>query len=102
MGPYPQTRMRRLRRHEWTRRLVAENALTVSDLIWPIFVIDGDNKREAVASMHGVERLSIDLAVKAAEEAAVLGIPLIALFPSTDPGLKSEDGREAVNEDNLI
>jgi porphobilinogen synthase len=94
--------MRRLRRHDWTRRLVAENRLTASDLIWPIFVIEGENKREAVASMPGVERLSIDLAVAAAKEAAALGIPVIALFPSTDPKLKSEDGREAVNSHNLI
>src|SRR5581483_1905392 len=102
MSAYPATRMRRLRRHDWTRRLVAENTLAVSDLIWPIFVIDGDNKREAVASMPGVDRLTVDLAVKAAKEAASLGIPVIALFPSTDPRLKSEDGREAVNADNLI
>ncbi|HEV7959395.1 MAG TPA: porphobilinogen synthase [Rhizomicrobium sp.] len=102
MSAYPATRMRRLRRHDWTRRLVAENRLTASDLIWPIFVIEGENKREAVASMPGVERLSIDLAVAAAKEAAALGIPVIALFPSTDPKLKSEDGREAVNSHNLI
>ena len=66
MPSYPQTRMRRLRRHEWTRRLVAENILTASDLIWPIFVIEGENKREAVASMPGVERLTVNLAVQAA------------------------------------
>ncbi len=102
MPSYPQTRMRRLRRHEWTRRLVAENILTASDLIWPIFVIEGEKKREAVASMPGVERLTIDLAVAAAKEAAALGIPVIALFPSTDPKLKSEDGGEAVNSNNLI
>ena len=102
MSAYPLTRMRRLRRHEWTRRLVAENMLTVSDLIWPIFLIDGENKREAVASMPGIERLSVDLAVQAAKEAMALGIPVIALFPSTDPRLKTEDGREAVNADNLV
>jgi porphobilinogen synthase len=102
MVSYPATRLRRLRRHDWTRQLVAENRLTPSDLIWPIFVIDGDKKREAVASMPGVERLSVDLAVDAAKEAAALGIPVIALFPSTDPRLKSDDGREAVNTDNLI
>ncbi|HEY5084032.1 MAG TPA: hypothetical protein VII48_05900, partial [Rhizomicrobium sp.] len=71
--------MRRLRRHDWTRRLVAENTLTASDLIWPIFVIEGENKREAVASMPGVERLTVDLAVQAAKEAAALSIPVIAL-----------------------
>jgi porphobilinogen synthase len=102
MSVYPHLRMRRLRRHDWTRRLVAENTLSVSDLIWPIFIIDGENRREAVPSMPGVERLSIDLAVAAAKEASALGIPVIALFPSTDPKLKSEDGREAANGDNLV
>ena len=102
MSTYPQLRMRRLRRHDWTRRLVAENTLSAADLIWPLFVVDGENQRQPIASMPGVERLSIDLAVKAAEEAASLGIPLIALFPNTDPKLKSDDGREAVNPGNLI
>ncbi|MES2254686.1 MAG: porphobilinogen synthase [Pseudomonadota bacterium] len=102
MIAYPATRMRRLRRHDWTRRMVAENSLSPADFIWPIFLIDGDKKREPVASMPGVERLSIDQAVVAAEEAARLGIPVIALFPSTDPSLKTEDGREAVNADNLV
>jgi porphobilinogen synthase len=102
MSAYPATRMRRLRRRDWTRRLVAENVLTAADLIWPIFLIDGEKKREAVASMPGVDRLSIDLAVAAAEDAAKLGIPVIALFPSTDPALKNEDGREAVNANNLV
>jgi porphobilinogen synthase len=94
--------MRRLRRQDWTRRLVAENTLSVSDLIWPLFVIEGEKKREAVASMPGVERLSLDLAVAAAEQAAGLGIPAIALFPNTDSSLKSADGREAVNGGNLV
>ena len=102
MSAYPATRMRRLRRHDWTRRLVAENTLSPADLIWPIFLIDGDQKREAIASMPGVERLSVDLAVAAAEDAAKLGIPVIALFPSTDPSLKTEDGREAINANNLV
>jgi porphobilinogen synthase len=102
MSAYPQLRMRRLRRHDWTRRLVAENTLSASDLIWPVFVIAGENRREAIASMPGVERLSIDLAVAAAKEAAALGIPVIALFPNTDAKLKSEDGKEAVNPENLI
>jgi porphobilinogen synthase len=99
---YPETRMRRLRRHDWTRRLIAENRLTVSDLIWPLFVIEGEKTRQAIASMPGVERLSVDLTVQAAKEAAALGIPVIALFPLTDPRLKSDDGREAVNPHNLI
>jgi porphobilinogen synthase len=102
MVAYPATRLRRLRRHEWTRRLVAENTLTTADLIWPIFLIDGNNKREPVSSMPGVDRLSMDLAVKAAEEAAKLGIPVIALFPATDPSLKSDDGLEAINANNLV
>lgn len=102
MSSYPALRMRRLRRHDWTRRLVAENSLSPADFIWPVFVIDGDNKREQVASMPGVERLSVDLVVGAAKEAASLGIPVIALFPQTPAALKSEDGREALNENNLV
>ncbi|HWA69525.1 MAG TPA: porphobilinogen synthase [Rhizomicrobium sp.] len=102
MSSYPQTRMRRLRRHDWTRRLVAETRLSPADLIWPVFVIEGENRREAVASMPGVERLSVDLVVAAAKEAAALGIPVIALFPHTPAALKSEDGREALNADNLV
>jgi porphobilinogen synthase len=102
MSSYPQIRMRRLRRHDWTRRLVAENTLSPADFIWPVFVIEGDNKREPVASMPGVERLSIDLLVTAAREAADLGIPVIALFPQTPAALKTDDGREALNSDNLV
>jgi porphobilinogen synthase len=102
MTGYPQIRMRRLRCHDWTRRLVAENTLSPADFIWPVFVLEGENKREAVSSMPGVERLSIDLAVAAAQEAASLGIPVIALFPQTPAALKSEDGREAVNKNNLV
>jgi porphobilinogen synthase len=94
--------MRRLRRHAWSRALVAETALSPADFIWPLFVIDGENKRVPIASMPGVERLSVDLAAQAAEEAAKLGIPVIALFPYTDPALKTADGREATNADNLI
>jgi porphobilinogen synthase len=94
--------MRRLRRHDWTRRLVAENILSPADFIWPVFVIEGENKREPIASMPGVERLSVDLVVKAAQEAASLGIPVIALFPQTPPALKTEDGREALNSGNLV
>jgi porphobilinogen synthase len=94
--------MRRLRRHAWSRALVAETALSPADFIWPLFVIDGEKKRVAIESMPGVDRLSVDLAVGAAEEAAKLGIPVIALFPYTDPALKTADGREATNADNLI
>jgi porphobilinogen synthase len=94
--------MRRLRRHDWSRRLVAESTLSPADFIWPLFVIEGHNRRESIASMPRVERLSIDLAVEAAKDAAALGIPVIALFPNTDPKLKTDDGREATNADNLV
>jgi len=95
-------RPRRNRKAEWARRLVRENVLTTDDLIWPLFVVDGHNKRAAVASMPGVERLSVDQAVRDAERAAKLNIPCIALFPYTDPGLRDEQGSEATNADNLV
>ena len=95
-GAFPAVRMRRNRKTGWARRLVAENALTAADLIWPIFVVEGSNKRVPVPSMPGVERLSVDLAVAAAEQAAALGIPAVALFPYTDPKLRTDDGREAL------
>jgi porphobilinogen synthase len=99
---FPAVRMRRNRKSQWSRRLVAENALTTGDLIWPIFVAEGRGKREPVPSMPGVDRLSVDLAVEAAHEAVALGIPAIALFPYTDPKLRTDDGREALNADNLV
>jgi porphobilinogen synthase len=99
---YPATRLRRTRGADWSRRLVSENALQASDFIWPVFVIEGKNAREAVPSMPGVERLSVDLAVAAAREAHDLGIPAIALFPNTDRALRTADGREALNADNLV
>ena len=103
MGPgFPATRPRRNRKSDWTRRLTAENTLTADDLIWPVFVIDGDNRREPVATMPGVERLSADLAVEAAAQAADLNIPVIALFPYTEPGLRDERGSEGLNPQNLI
>jgi porphobilinogen synthase len=103
MSPaFPATRMRRLRRHDWSRKLVAENTLSAADFIWPIFVSDGEKKRTPIASMPGVERLSVDLVAGAAEEAAKLGIPVIALFPYTDAALKTADGREALNPKNLV
>jgi porphobilinogen synthase len=95
-------RPRRNRKAEWARRLVRENVLTTNDLIWPLFVIDGDNKRAAVASMPGVERLSVDQAVRDAERAMKLNIPCIALFPYTEPSLRDERGSEALNSDNLV
>jgi len=99
---FPPTRMRRLRRHDWSRKLVAENALSASDFIWPLFVIEGTKRREPVASMPGVERVSPDLVAAEAESAAKLGIPVIALFPYTDASLKTADGREALNANNLV
>ncbi len=99
---FPSTRLRRNRKSAWARALVSENTLTAADLIWPIFVIDGKNKSEAIASMPGVFRYSVDLAVEKVREAAVLGIPLVALFPNTDPSLRNETGAEAINSNNLI
>ena len=96
------TRMRRNRKAEWTRRMVRENVLTADDLIWPLFVTEGVNRRVGVASMPGVERLSVDQAVRDAERAAKLAIPCLALFPYTDPGLRDETGSEALNPDNLV
>src|SRR5437879_5824403 len=96
------TRPRRNRKAEWARRLVRENVLTTDDLIWPLFVVDGHNKRTAVASMPGVDRLSVDQAVRDAERAVKLNIPCIALFPYTEPSLRDEQGSEAVNPDNLV
>ena len=94
--------MRRNRQHDWSRRLITETKLSPSDLIWPLFIIDGENTREAVTSMPGVERLSIDLIVEAAGEAIQLGLPAIAVFPNTDPALKTPDAKEALNSDNLV
>ncbi|WP_054006114.1 porphobilinogen synthase [Cypionkella psychrotolerans] len=100
-APTPQSRFRRLRSTPALRALVQENTLTVGDLIWPVFVRDGVGVSEPVLSMPGVNRLSVDLVVKAAEAAAALGIPAICLFPYTDPSLKTEDCAEAWNPDNL-
>ena len=99
---FPNTRMRRLRQSDWSRRLVSENQLAVSDLIWPIFIIEGTNTREEISSMPGVARLSIDLAVAAAQSAFEIGIPVIALFPNTPSEKRTEDGREALNPENLV
>src|SRR5205085_2526797 len=95
-------RPRRNRKAEWARRLVRENVLTTDDLIWPLFVVEGHNKRAAVASMPGVERLSVDQAVRDAERAAKLNIPCIALFPYTEPSLRDDQGSEDNNADNLV
>ena len=99
---YPATRMRRNRRADWSRRLVRETTLTIDDLIWPIFLIEGTRTRTPIAAMPEVERLSVDLAVKAAEEAAALGLPAIALFPNTDASLRDEQASEALNPINLV
>ena len=102
IGRYPTTRMRRNRTNESVRQLVAENSLSSQDFIWPAFIIDGEGKRESVSAMPGVERLSVDLIVEAAQEAEELGIPAIALFPNTDPSKKTADAFEALNPENLI
>jgi len=101
-APFPALRMRRLRKHDWSRRLVRENRLSPDDFIWPLFLIEGEGKSEPVAAMPGVDRLSIDRAVSAAKEAAGLGIPVIALFPHTDKSLKTPEGGEGTNPDNLV
>ncbi|MCK9915130.1 porphobilinogen synthase [Microbacteriaceae bacterium K1510] len=95
-------RMRRNRRADWARRMVRENVVTADDLIWPMFVMDGDNARQPVASMPGVDRLSVDLIAREATRAAELNIPCIALFPYTNPSLRDETGSEALNPDNLV
>ncbi len=95
-------RPRRNRKAEWARRLVRENVLTADDLIWPLFLVDGHNARSPIASMPGVERLSVDQAVRDAERAMALNIPCLALFPYTEPSLRDELGSEAVNPDNLV
>ncbi len=95
-------RPRRNRKSEWARRLVRENVVTTDDLIWPLFIVDGTNQRVDVASMPGVQRISVDQAVRDAERAMKLNIPCIALFPYTDPSLRDERGSEALNPDNLV
>ncbi|MAX56377.1 MAG: porphobilinogen synthase [Alcanivoracaceae bacterium] len=100
-APWPATRLRRMRRDDFSRRLMREHTLTVDDLIYPVFVLEGSNQTEAVPSMPGVERMSIDLLVKEAEELARLGIPAMALFPVTPSDVKTLDGREAWNPEGL-
>ncbi|MEZ5829195.1 MAG: porphobilinogen synthase [Hyphomicrobiales bacterium] len=103
MAPgYPATRLRRNRRTDWSRRLTRETTLTVDDLIWPIFLVDGDGKRSPISAMPGVDRLTIDHAVEAAEHAVTLGLPAIVLFPNTDPSLRDEQASEAFNPGNLV
>ena len=101
-GSFPRTRMRRLRQAPWTRALVSESRLAVSDLIWPVFITEGEGKREPIPSMPGVDRMSIDELVPAVEEAKSLGIPAVAVFPQVEDGLKTPDAHEAYNPDNLV
>ena len=101
-GQFPATRLRRNRYDTWTRRLVAENKVSVDDLIWPIFIIEGEGQVVPVASMPGVERVSLDRLAAHVEPAARLGIPAIALFPATPAGKKDAEGTESGNPDNLI
>lgn len=101
-APFPLSRPRRIRRTAWMRNLVRETTLSVDDLIWPIFVTAGENVEEPIDAMPGVSRLSVDRAVAAAEDAATMGIPAIALFPQTDPADKTPDAAEAWNPENLV
>jgi porphobilinogen synthase len=102
LGQFPSVRMRRMRRDDFSRRLMRENEVTVSDLIYPVFVLDGSRRREPVASMPGVERLSLDELLPVADECVRLGVPVLALFPVIEQSLKSPDGREATNPDGLV
>jgi porphobilinogen synthase len=100
-GEFPRTRMRRMRRHAFSRRLMREHSLSVDNLIYPMFVVDGQARREAISSMPGIERVNIDELMREAESALKLGIPAVALFPVTASGAKSEDGREAWNPEGI-
>jgi porphobilinogen synthase len=102
LGQFPAVRMRRMRRDDFSRRLMRENEITVSDLIYPVFVMEGERRRDPVASMPGVERVTIDELLSVADECVSLGIPVVALFPVIAPPLKSVDGREAFNAEGLV
>src|SRR5687767_1502368 len=102
LGEFPRLRMRRMRRDDFSRRLMREHTLTTDDLIYPVFVIDGKNRTEHVASMPGVERYTVDRLLKHAETCLQLGVPAVALFPAIEPRLKTPDGREATNRRGLI
>jgi porphobilinogen synthase len=99
---YPATRLRRMRHDEFSRRMMRENRISTDDLIYPVFVLDGEGRREPVASMPGVERVSLDHLLGVAEDTLALGIPCLALFPVIDPALKTPDGIEALNERGLV
>ena len=98
---FPYTRMRRMRRDDFSRRLMAENHLSVNDLIYPVFVLEGKNRREVIESMPGIERLSIDFLLEEAKELVDLGVPAVAIFPVTPGDKKSLMAEEAFNEDGL-
>ncbi|VVE55258.1 delta-aminolevulinic acid dehydratase [Pandoraea aquatica] len=102
MSSYPLLRPRRMRRDDFSRRLMRENRLTCDDLIYPVFVLEGENRREAVDSMPGVERVSVDELMRVADTCVTLGVPVIALFPNIEAVLKTPDGIEATNPDGLI
>ena len=101
-GPFPATRLRRTRANAWSRALHRETVLTPADLIWPLFVTEGSGVEEPIGSLPGVSRWSVDGIAARAKEAAALGIPCLALFPNTQADRRSEDGREALNPDNLM
>jgi porphobilinogen synthase len=101
-GQFPAVRMRRMRRDDFSRRLMREHVLTPDDLIYPVFIIDGKTRTEKVASMPGVERLTLDKLLPVAEQCLKLGIPALALFPAIEPRLKTTDGREAFNSNGLV
>jgi porphobilinogen synthase len=102
LGKFPEIRMRRMRRDDFTRRLMRENRLSTDDLIYPVFVMDGHGKTQAVASMPGVERMTIDRLLPVAERCLKLKVPVLALFPVIEPSLKTPDGKEATNSKGLV
>ncbi len=102
LAPFPALRMRRMRRDDFSRRMMREHELRAEHLIYPVFLLDGERRREDVTSMPGVQRLSLDLLLPVAQECVQLGIPVIALFPVIDAGLKTADGREALRADGLV
>ena len=101
LGNFPYTRMRRMRKNDFSRRLMRENVLTTNDLIYPMFILDGENRKETISSMPGIERMSIDLLIEEAKKLVELGIPAIAIFPVTEQELKTEFAEEAYNPDGL-
>ena len=101
-GKFPNLRLRRSRKNDWSRRLIAENNLTPSDIILPVFLIDGNNKKENISSMPGVHRYTLDKLSSVVDRALNLKLPMIALFPYTNKKNKDRFGTEALNEDNLV